>query len=159
LQVGKSGICVLRQINIPLRQAVHIMRRQCDFDAVVHIEPLGMVIPLFGLNSDLRHEGESLREVDKNKFTGDGIALRVVLPIFKRSKQCYRGCGVYFSINFDSSCFDQCSIFGMLSLYKFGKFDGAEALGREAHFAEFVFVLGRVHDVSKRGGVFLNISV
>ena len=90
----KNSVGVARQVDIPLRQTIHIVRRQRDVDAVVHVEPLGVVVALFRHDGDLRHEGKSLREIGKHEFTGDGIALRVVLPTWKRCEQRSSGRGV-----------------------------------------------------------------
>ena len=72
------------------------MRRQRDGDAVVNVEPLRVVVVLFSLNRDLRHERKSFREIGKDKFAGDGVALFVVLPMLERCQQFGSSYGAKF---------------------------------------------------------------
>src|SRR5690606_10526343 len=58
-----------------LAQSLDVMARQHDLDAVVDVEPFRVMVELFGLQRDARHEGEGLAEIRKMEGLADGVAV------------------------------------------------------------------------------------
>jgi hypothetical protein len=56
-----------RQRNVAFRQSTCIMRRQQYFDAVVNIEPFGVVIRLFGKDRDTAHESKGFGKISQSE--------------------------------------------------------------------------------------------
>gem|GEM_PF-5302302 len=64
----------MRQLDVVVRHPVGVVGRQQDFDAIVHVEPFGMVAHGFRLHRDARHEGEGGAEVVEQHGLDDGVA-------------------------------------------------------------------------------------
>mmetsp|Transcript_3786 Transcript_3786/g.10024 ORF Transcript_3786/g.10024 Transcript_3786/m.10024 type:complete len:367 (-) Transcript_3786:225-1325(-) len=88
------------------RNTVTVMRRQCNFDAIVHVRPFGMMIHLFCQQRCARHEGPCLVEVSKHKCLRNGLGVFVIYPRYGRhlgellqrghTRICGQGSGGFF---------------------------------------------------------------
>src|SRR5580658_9613271 len=56
------------EIDVLLRDALRVMGRQIDSDAVVDVRPLGMMIAFFDQRRGCRHETEGVSEIGKLVF-------------------------------------------------------------------------------------------
>lgn len=52
------------------------MSGQRDFYGIIHIEPFGMMVHLFGQQGDTRHERPSLIKISKDKSFGNSVSIR-----------------------------------------------------------------------------------
>ena len=57
------------------------MRRQQNFDAVIYVEPFGMMVRFFGQNRDASHETERFGKVGKAQIASDTLDIRVICPL------------------------------------------------------------------------------
>mmetsp|Transcript_3785 Transcript_3785/g.10020 ORF Transcript_3785/g.10020 Transcript_3785/m.10020 type:complete len:296 (-) Transcript_3785:225-1112(-) len=93
-------------VDILQRNTVTVMRRQCNFDAIVHVRPFGMMIHLFCQQRCARHEGPCLVEVSKHKCLRNGLGVFVIYPRYGRhlgellqrghTRICGQGSGGFF---------------------------------------------------------------
>src|ERR1700676_5181628 len=75
------------ELDVKLGQAAGIMGRQRHLDGLVDIEPFRMMVELFGDERGARHEAESLIEIGKDEFLGDGVAPSDLAPALETGQR------------------------------------------------------------------------
>ena len=80
----ERGLCkrlhLRRHVHIVVTKATAVVRRQRHLDAVVHVEPLRVVVHLLGQERGPGHERPRLRKVNKLKRFLYRIAIALNLP-------------------------------------------------------------------------------
>src|SRR5690606_4815737 len=81
--------------DVLVRHAAGIVRREGDVDAVVDVEPFGVVVVAFGVERDAAHEAEGGVEVLEAEFLLDGVAARDGAPAAEAGEGGFRAdlCG------------------------------------------------------------------
>ena len=80
----KQLIHALSELDVKAREALFVVRSQCDVDCVPKIAPIRVVLVLFGELRRASHEQESLLKVIKDKASLNSIAglrIRNISPL------------------------------------------------------------------------------
>ena len=79
------------ELDVELGHAAGVVGGQRHLDVLVDIEPLGMVIHLFGDQRRPGHEAEGLVEVLEHELPGDGVAARHLAPAVELAERIGSG--------------------------------------------------------------------
>src|SRR5215472_14305653 len=77
---GSDAVDASRERDVPLGEPFHVMRREDDFDAIVDVEPFGMVVHLLRHERHLAHECPGFTKGPEVKHLADCVAIFHLAP-------------------------------------------------------------------------------
>ena len=81
-----------RKLDVLVRDAASVMRRQHHIHLVVDVRPFGMMVHLVGLERDARHEAEGCVEIVELELLCDRIAAIDGFPAIEFAERVGRAC-------------------------------------------------------------------
>src|SRR5690242_7989154 len=84
---GRELVDRMRKANIALGKTARVVRRQDHLDAVVDVEPLGMMVHLLGDECHATHEAPGLAEGAEVIDLADGVAILHLGPAVKLAQR------------------------------------------------------------------------